>query len=210
MDLPVELNEHHIVKDKTFGFSCLKCQLMGPLENLRASDCAYPTLARLHGKPCASAAAKHDAVSKAVVDSQASAAAGADLASTEKTLQTLQDEELALELLEEELALAQAMEMMHAVTLEEQAQLLADHSPTLAGSLELKRKVEMPPPPVPSKRRNKRQDVKMEDNPFEQPPDHDQLRLEDLGCFKKSETTAASANPTLPNCILAAIGFDMF
>ena len=39
LELPCEAGEHYIVKDKTYGFSCQKCDLKGDCEDIKVAPC---------------------------------------------------------------------------------------------------------------------------------------------------------------------------
>ena len=151
---------HRIVEDDSYGFRCVKCELLGP---------SYEPMLAI---PCCRHAA---------------------------------DEAMALALMEEELAMLQAMEAMEALIASEH-----DVVGSGDGSAEPEPpnpKIEaMPPPPVPKKVVvKKRKDTKKDENPFDLPPDHDQRRLEDLGCLKRKASQEKSALYAPPVCAFVCV-----
>ena len=133
LGLPCDAGEHYIVKDKTYGFSCQKCDLKGDCDDIKVAPCRGLEL---------------------VMEPELQPQIEEELRLKEEQEQVSKDEatakQLLLEdqqkLLEEELAQAEMMEALLQMQLEEQTllDLQAEQQSLAAPPQSL-----MPPPSVP-------------------------------------------------------------
>ena len=103
-DLPVAPTEHHIVKDMRYGFRCQKCSMVGDCTILRAVDCTWTDMVDVQDAVGALPKATGTVASNEVPPGPVSSEA--DL------LTSLHLQELELELLLEEQALAEQLASM--------------------------------------------------------------------------------------------------
>lgn len=126
MNLPVGLDEHYIVKHPTQHFRCQKCGQVGEsCADIRQMSCTVNFMADV---------VEHD---------------GENQAAEENLLQSLQDEVLAMELLEEEMALLEANEMLAALELEESQRMDLEEKSLQTALLDsMSQKGDRPPCPI--------------------------------------------------------------
>ena len=93
----MSIHEHHIVKDRTYGFRCLKCQILGDIQDLRAVTCTtnYMDVEVAEEPPEEPLGNTNTAVTP-----PSAASAHPD---TIDAIKKLEDEQLAVKLMEEEL-----------------------------------------------------------------------------------------------------------